>query len=130
MGKPGVATGTRAGFPELWGVGEIQAFAGEVAARIGKGAPGVAAVWGWSRISDFPEPVASLEMGYVYLAREVRPWVEAFVERQPDSPRSTERVPEEVRKAIVSEKGKASIRKAAAKYGVGHSTVQRIWAQQ
>lgn len=119
---------TRDGHPEMWGQAEIAEYANEVADKLGRPRPRRGRTWTWDRLAGFPKPVAELQMGNVYLAGEIRPWVDQWMQRA-EVRHSTKALPEATRAAILQDKGTGSIAEVAAKHGVGSSTVHRIWTE-
>ena len=114
----------RPGLPQLWGVAEMTAYANQVADRLGKPRPGTGRAWTWYRIAGFPAPVAQLEMGGVWLAAELVPWID---ERMAMDRFSNTPIDEATKRAILDDEGKLSATRAAQKYGVSESSVRRIW---
>lgn len=116
--------GTRAGFPQLWGMAEMTDFANETADRLGKPRLHPGRAWSWDQIADFPTPVARLMGGNVYLADEVRPWI---VQRLSAERFKTTPISDAARAAILADRDQMSLRAAATKHDVSTATVHRIW---
>jgi len=115
---------TRTGIPTLWGIAEMTIYADQVADRLGKPRPGRGRAWTWDRIEGFPKPLARLHAGNVYLAEEVRPWIEERIsmERFRTTP-----IDEPTRQAILADQGTLTTKAAAVKHRVSTSSVNRIW---
>ncbi len=119
---------TREGFPTLWGQGELASYAVAYAAEVGKPAPRPGRTWTWDRLAGFPQPVARLQAGNVWLADELIPWIQTRIRTQPEDLHNTAKIPDDVRAQILAAKDDGqSLRAVAARYGVGHMTVRRIW---
>lgn len=115
----------RPGLPQLWGVAEMTAYANRVAEQLGKPPLGPGRAWTWYRIEGFPAPVAELEMGGVWLAAELIPWIDT---RMSTDRFATTPIDEDTKAAILREEGVLSSRATAVKYGVSKTTVMRIWS--
>jgi predicted DNA-binding transcriptional regulator AlpA len=116
---------TREGFPTLWGQAEIHAYADTVCEELGKPPLKRGRTWTWYRVQGFPAPVATLEMGNVYLAEEMRPWVRQRIEAERYL---TTRIDDPTRAEILAENGLLTAQATAVKYGVSRAMVHRIWA--
>lgn len=122
---------TREGFPELWGITEIAEYADQLAIEAGD-PPGFAGkrvttqrVNGWIISKRWPDTVAVLAMGAVYLAEEVAPYVEEHLQRA-----RTRVVGSAVRAQVLNAKGTMTAKDAAAQFGVSERRVYKIWAGQ
>lgn len=124
---------TRDGFPELWGVQEIADYGERIAEEhddpVGRDRRRVSRqrAQDWTERKGFPEPVAKLAMGPVWLAEEAAPKIEAIMEAARTGPSSTELSPQ-TRAAILALKdGPRGVGDVADEFGVNRSTVYRIW---
>ncbi len=122
---PAALRKTRPGFPELWGMAELMAYADGVAARLGREPLTPGRAWTWDRLQGFPEPVARLSMANVYLAHELK----KFVDDRYSTRRfgATTPIDAQQRAEILHDYGLMSAPAAATKHGVSLSTVKRIW---
>lgn len=126
---------TREGFPELWGMKEIADYGVQLAEEHGD-APrpdgklvSMGRAQGWTRNPAFPQPVAVLAMGSVYLAEEAGPVIEEIMARaRSATSRNRGGVSPETRAAILAAKdGPDTGPVVAARFGVNPATVWRIW---
>lgn len=126
------------GLPTLWGMAEIQRYAEMLAAREPDRFPVLddgsgrrltrSRADGWTSSPTFPEPVAKLEMGWVYLADVVRPWVDNMMQEADKHAARRRGLDPALVKQIYRQRGRITQARCASVYGVSLSSVQRIWA--
>lgn len=125
---------TRDGYPELWGQSEIADYADAVAKELkypiitadGRRIP-THRPRTWLKLPGFPEVLADLAMGPVYLAEEVAPWVDQHLRKDKVRRGRTRALDPALRTAIELDRGAMSEARAAAKHGVSSATVHRVW---
>lgn len=125
MELAGLEDTTREGYPTLWGQGEMAAYADIIADQTGQPRLRHGRTWTWDRLPGFPSPVARLQMGNVYLADEMRPWIINYFASS-STRRNTAPTSVEVREAILADQEGGSVAAVAARHGVSPSTAWRI----
>lgn len=123
---------TREDLPELWGVSEIVEFTNAQLAEAGRPPMHKVSVAEWCRLKGFPEPAFDLRMGTGWVRSEVEPWVLDRIARsrgRRGGPGNG--IDPQKRAAIAAARGSGrGLRGVAADFGVGYTTVSRIWGEQ